>query len=378
MANEIIVNDKDGFYPAEISDKYPIEKMVKLPFTDLSVLGVSFDPIMTAFKRVFDGGSTTGLYKVSIPPGTHLAQFKGSSEYLGAALSDTNNQISAQARLNPVVCDPTTLFMAAALANIEKKLDAIQETTEDILEYLKQKEKAKIRGNMLFLDEIAKNFKFNWDNKTYKRSNHIKVLDIKQEAEQSILLCKSQIENTLKKRTFIHTDLDVKKKIESIRQELDDYQLSNYIYAMSSYLDVMLLDNRDPMFLDNVNKRIDDYYLEYRNLYSNCYSLFEHYSKTSIQSTMIKGIGRASGLAGKGIAKIPVISRSQIDENLIAAGDKLEVFGEGRADKRLSLLLDKQSSYVRPFIESINTIKNLYNNPLEIVFDKENIYLESV
>lgn len=36
---------------------------------------------------------------------------------------------------------------------------------------------------------------------------------------------------------------------------------------------------------------------------------------------------------------------------------------------------NNQSSCVRPFVENINTVNRLYNQPMELVFDQENIYL---
>jgi hypothetical protein len=43
----------------------------------------------------------------------------------------------------------------------------------------------------------------------------------------------------------------------------------------------------------------------------------------------------------------------------------------------MQTLVDKQNSYVTPFVENIKTVNKLYNRPLEIVFDRENLYLEA-
>lgn len=34
-------------------------------------------------------------------------------------------------------------------------------------------------------------------------------------------------------------------------------------------------------------------------------------------------------------------------------------------------LVEKQSGYVRPFIENINTVNKLYNQPMEMIIDKK-------
>lgn len=43
----------------------------------------------------------------------------------------------------------------------------------------------------------------------------------------------------------------------------------------------------------------------------------------------------------------------------------------------MQTLADKQNSYVTPFVENIKKVNKLYNRPLEIVFDRENLYLEA-
>lgn len=46
------------------------------------------------------------------------------SGYLGSALSNSTNQVAGQATINPLLCDPTMLYMAIMLADIDKKLDS--------------------------------------------------------------------------------------------------------------------------------------------------------------------------------------------------------------------------------------------------------------
>lgn len=73
---------------------------------------------------------------------------------------------------------------------------------------------------------------------------------------------------------------------------------------------------------------------------------------------------------------MPVISKSQIDEKLLEAGSKLEKYNTDRTQNIMQLFVNKDSSIVSPFIDSINTINYLHNNQIEILFDNENIYLD--
>ena len=48
----------------------------------------------------------------------------------------------------------------------------------------------------------------------YKNSNHIKVLDIRQEAEKKIAFYREQIIAKVNKKSFIHSDQTVNKQLQ--------------------------------------------------------------------------------------------------------------------------------------------------------------------
>ena len=101
--------------------------------------------------------------------------------------------------MTPVLCNPTMLLVAATLVNIDKKLDAIQETQQEMLDFIVQKEKSALKGDLDFLMDIYNNYKFNWNSEKYKTANHIKVLDIRQSAGRSIDFYREQIKKRISK-----------------------------------------------------------------------------------------------------------------------------------------------------------------------------------
>ncbi len=112
--------------PLEVKNEISVQTYSKIPLSRLTALGTGFEPVVSAIQQVTSHRqATSGFYKVTIPKGTHLAQFKEKSGFLGTAVGE--HGIVGQAQLNPLLCDPTMLLVAAALANIDKKLDAIQE-----------------------------------------------------------------------------------------------------------------------------------------------------------------------------------------------------------------------------------------------------------
>ena len=362
-------------HPAVIED-VRLTDCPKLPLSKVAALGTAFEPIVSVLQSVVNGSGKSGLYKVTVPAGGELAKFRNNSGYLGSVLN-ANNQVAGQATLTPILCNPTMLFMAVTLANIDKKLDQIQETQQEILNYLVLKDRAELKGDLIFLSDVLSNYKYNWNNDKYVNSNHIKVLDIKQSTERKLIFYRDQISASIDKNSFFHSDQDVKKQLEKIQPEFKDYQLALYLYAFSSFLEVMLLENFEAAFLAGVASKIEEYSYKYRELYTKCYDQIEGYSKSSIQSHLLKGLSIASRAAGKAIEKVPVISKSQIDETLIETGNKISDFSSMRTMKTMQTLVDKQNSYVMPFVENIKTVNRLYNNPLEIVFDRDSLYLEA-
>ena len=76
---------------------------------------------------------------------------------------------------------------------------------------------------------------------------------------------------------------------------------------------------------------------------------------------------------------MPVVGdKTQIDENLIAAGEKLGSIGTEKVYKQMKLLIERQSNFVRPFIDNIDMVNRLSNNRLQMVVDKDNLYIATI
>ena len=307
-----------------------------------------------------------------------MFQMKGTNNFIGSLQTSAGMVGGGQAKMTPLACDPTMIFMAAALANVEKKLDAIQDMQKEMMDFLVQKEKADLKGDLNFLFDVFNNYKYNWNNEMYKNSNHIKVLDIRQEAEKKIAFYRDQIIAKVNKKSFIHSDQTVNKQLQMVQDQFKDYQLALYLLGFSSFLEVMLLGNFDKDYLTGISDKLEKYSLNYRELYTKCYDEIEGYSLTSVQSSMLKGIAKASTSVGKLVEKIPVISKGQADEAFIAAGDKLDELNAGKLRKQMSSLIERQSNSIRPFIENIDTVNELCNKPVQLLVDKENIYISTI
>ena len=345
----------------------------KIPFSRLAALGVGLDAVVPALQQLMSGGKAmSGYYKVTIPAGTELARFKNENAFLGTVL---DNGIAGQARLNPVVFQPTMLFAAAALASMDQKLDAILETQQEMLEFLVQKEKSALKGDLDFLTDILNNYKYNWNDEKYKSANHQKALDIRQHAGQMIDFYREQIQKSLVKKSFLHSNQDAQKQLNKVKDAFGDYQLALYLYGFAYFLEALLQENFDRDYLDAIASKIDRLSLQYRELYSMAYTQLESQAQNTLQSKVLGGLSAVNKAAGRTIAKIPVISKSPIDETLIAAGEKLGSFGEKQSQAGLQRMLVYQSGCVRPFIDQIQTLGRIYNRPMTLVLSGDALYL---
>ncbi len=378
------------YYPSLPKDEINFERYTKLPLIEVSALGTAFASLPASFGAVtqtIEIGAREGYFKAVLPEGVYgeLVKAKGDVGYRGI-IKDASGKFAGQPTFIPetdrlvnvattIPYNPIMLFMAAALISIDRKLDSIQETQQEIIGFLAQKEKSKLIGNLNVLADVLKNYKYNWNNEKYKTNKHIQVQEIKRDAEQGIILYREQIGRKINKQSFFHSNQDVKNMLKKTQSEFKDYQLSLYLYAFSSFLEVMLMENFESAYLDSVVHKIEDYSFQYRQFYTKCYDQIERYFKSSIHSHLLSGLVSINRVAGNVVAKVPVVNKSQIDESLIETSKRLTRFSSRKTEQTMEQFVKNQSSYVRPFVENINAVNRLYNQPVEFLFDEENIYL---
>ena len=164
--------------------------------------------------------------------------------------------------------------------------------------------------------------------------------------------------------------------MEKLKSQFENYQLALYIYSYSSFVEVMLNENFNTDYLNSVISRVEEYEYNYRSLYTESYDTMESYNKSAIETQIVKGISKLSIGMGEVVAKIPKLSDTQLDENLVEAGDKLTAHSNKKIEKRMKNLIDVNSNVVLPFVNNIRMIDNIYNKVEKIGFDKDNVYLK--
>ena len=377
IKNEII---NISYFPEVKETKLGLVKYDKLPIAEIASYGTAWQDIAKLFNRIGEKSDST-LCRVTIPKGQHLATLRDGTGNISTLL-DKNNRIVGQARMetlpfDTLSFDPTMFIIAGVVANIEKKLNLIIDLQTDMMNFIIQKERSEIKGNLTFMMDVLKNYKYNIDNKMYKINCHIKVLDICQNAEGKINFYRERIISKTNKNDFFSTDGTIKKKVDSLIEDFEDYQFSLYLYSFSAYLGIILLENYSSAYLNELSVKISNYSKKYRNLYTDCYNQIEGYQRKTTTSIMRKGISSISKKTGHLIEKTPLLGNTSIDENLIKVSYKVKDYDESKTLSNLSKLVDYQKSSVQHFIDNIQHINNINNGNLEIYVDSENIYVNA-
>lgn len=346
----------------------------KIPLSNLAACGVAFQSLMTLIQTAANGPGGSGLYYVNTM-GKTMFNASGSKTFIGSLKSVSGGVGGGQARMTPLACDPTMLFMAAALMAIEKKLDMIQETQKEILGFLEEKERAALKANLNTLDDVLSNYKYNWNNEKYKTNKHILVQQIKRESETSMIQNRDLIMQKMRKYAPFQGSRGVESVLSDLLTRFREYQMALYLYAYSSFLEVMLLGNFSEGYLQGIEKRIEDESIQYRELYTECYDRMENRLKKTLPSGVLNGLAAASKFVGNTIARTPAGNKTLLDENLIETGKKMEGAGEKRIAEDLGKFASVRLNVTAPFVKNIRALNELHNKPVAYLIDKENIYV---
>jgi hypothetical protein len=143
------------------------------------------------------------------------------------------------------------------------------------------------------------------------------------------------------------------------------------VYSFSSYLEVIFLENFKPEYLNAINENIKNFPLKYSELFTECFERINEHAYSSIQSKIYKGplhVGR------KILGIDPDVKKALISA-YIDIKEKSHLDNIERTMVNFKQSLENQNEQIAPFVENINTINKLYNQPLELVFNNEIVYI---
>lgn len=377
------------FHLASTEQPVDVTNAIKIPLDYLPSLGVAFSSIPTMFRSITTTINIPTLLTVTDKLGNPLdpnvlQTFKDGSGLLGSfrdaatGFGQARFHIQQGTSLTSVTTmpyNPVFLAMTVALVQINKKLDSIQSSVDEIFKYMRQRDKADMRGNLKTLASILNEYGFNYGNSVYMSNAHMKVLDIKQKSEQDMELFRFQVQEKLHKKSFVEIRESVSKRLDTVLDYLKDYQFSAYIYCFALFLEPMLSENFENGKLNAITQRIEKESIRYLELYSECYEVLEASTRKSIDTIVFGGLASVGQKAGKAIAATKVGDHTFIDEALEGAGKGIEGFNDKYSNSLTEKLLSAKSLDVLPFKENVENINMLYNQPSQLAIDEKNIYV---
>lgn len=356
------------------TDEEALKGKKRIPLAEIATLGMFFQPLVQGIQSMCGGDS--GLYYVNAKGGNLVRRKNGTK--IGAIARGNNQVGGGSAELTPVKFTPEMVSqccMAVALLDIEHRISEIQKTQDEILAFMEEKDRYMLKGGLYFLVDILSNYKYNFDNKQYTEANHIKILDVKESAEQSILLYSNKIKNIVEPNEFFHIDSNVKDKLKKLQAYFKSYQIAIYNYAFSSFLDVILVGNFEAEYLDKVIEKIDKYSLEFRDTYTTAYNKLEAYNDNAVDTLAIKGAGEAASKLANGIGKVKNLDK--LSSKLKNAGKMLNELNADRKDERMQQVIANRTNYALPFKKAIEYIRKIYNTEFKVIVSEDSLYIDS-
>ena len=184
---------------------------VRLPLSAVPVLGVALSSLPQAARTAATQahaphllvatdkfGNPLGPYALNRTTGGMIGSYGGGSAPLNQARFHKAGADSTRA-IPQIPYDPTALFAATALAQINQKLDSIQRSVDELYAYARQRDKSRTRANAQALSSILADHDVNQGNATYIANAHMKVLDIRQESRAAMGLNRERAQASLGK-----------------------------------------------------------------------------------------------------------------------------------------------------------------------------------
>ena len=364
-------------------DDIELSKFSRISLGDITALGATFAPlaqIMSAsgsasvrLLQQFGAGNLYAATNVAGMPIQLTTTANGEvGRYIGSYIKDGK---TAQSRFipisiedvaeNKIVFDPATALMAAEMIYIAHEVKVVKQQQEDMFRYLLVEKRAELEGSLSFLIKVINDYKDNYQNEIYKTSMHIKVLDIKQQAEQAITASKKHIEGFFSKK---------KDDFNILASHYQNYQIALYLYAFSSFTEIVVLENFKQDYLSKIADRIEELSTEYRNLYTDGYNYIEGKSETSLQSVILNIGSKVGKKIGERIEKTPIGEKTQIDEKIIGGSGKLIDLKETTILRQLNEFCNYKDTRVQSFVQLIAALSDVFNNNT-VVFDSHNLYI---
>lgn len=380
----------DGFTVEKISEM-ELNKAKKIPISNLALLGTAFSQMSEAARTTVTTVTSEikmeNLYRGIWPEG---ANGKLAFNINGATMGNIMGEKGIDSRMlfkpiggvsveNTITSiksiDPTMMAVAVALMEINRKLDGIQSSIDEVLRFLETDKQANQRGNLQTLAEIMEDFKQKGNDSKFCENRNHTVQEIQRDARHDIEFYKTRIETAVKKKKTFHSRKDVREYVDSITTNFAEYQLACYLYAYSTFLDTVLRKDFEEGSIDSYRSKIIRIAEDYDALFRECRAQIASYQRSSVGNKMVGGIGKTADTLGKAIRSIPVIEKSPVDELLLDAGDVLRDANKDTVKAQVNNLEVLENNRMGDFLNGIGVAGALCNRKSAMITDGMNLYV---
>lgn len=380
----------DGFTVEKISEM-ELNKAKKIPISNLALLGTAFSQMSEAARTtvttVTSEMKMENLYVGIWPEG---ANGRLSINKIGATVGNIMGEKGIDSRMlfkpigevsveNTITSiksiNPTMMAVAVALMEINRKLDGIQSSIDEVLRFLETDKQAKQRGNLGILAEIMEDFKRKENDSKFCENRNHTVQEIQRDARHDIEFYKTRIETAVKKKKTFHSRSDVREYVDSITTNFAEYQLACYLYAYSEFLDTVLRKDFEEGSIDSCRNKITRIAEDYDALFRECRAQIASYQRSSVGNKMVGGIGKTADTLGKAIRSIPVIEKGPVDELLLDAGGVLQDANKDTVKTQVNNLEILENNRMGDFLNGIGVVGALCNRKSAMITDGTSLYV---
>lgn len=380
----------DGFTVEKISEM-ELNKAKKIPISNLALLGTAFSQMSEAARTTVTTVTSEikmeNLYRGIWPEGANgRLAFNINGATVGNIMGEKG--IDSRMRFKPISdvsmentitsikpLNPTMVAIAVALMEINRKLDGIQSSIDEVLRFLETDKQAKQRGNLQTLAEIMEDFKRKGNDADFCKSGNHTVQEIRRDARQDIEFYKTRIETAVKGKKTFHSQKDVCEYVDSITTNFAEYQLACYLYAYSTFLDTVLRKDFEEESIGSCRSKIIRIAEDYDALFRECRAQIASYQRSSVGNKVVGGIGKTAGTLGKAIRSIPVIEKGSMDELLLNAGDVLRDVNKDTVKAQVNNLEILENNRMGDFLNGIGVVGALCNRKSAMITDGMNLYV---
>lgn len=372
-----------------IADERPpsLAGAVRLPLSAVPTLGVALSSLPQATRTVATQVNAPRLLVATdkfgnlLDPsvlnrteGGMIGSYGGGSTPFDQARFHRAGPDSIKA-VSQVPYDPTALFVAAALAQINQKLDSIQRSVDELYAYARQRDKSNARANAQVLSAILADYGVNQGNATYSVNAHMKVLDIRQESRAAMDLNRERARASLDKAAPLEIRASVEKRLGQALDYLGEYRLALFAFSFATFLEPVLAQNLTAEKLGSCSRQVEEESLRYREFYTHCYDAIEAAGTSSIDAALLGGAASVASRLGRAIEETPVGDHTLIDEGLNRIGKGLSDANAGAVDRLMARLRAAKSPEVGVFQDALGSLGRLANQPSQLAVDADYAYV---